>query len=525
MEKPSKTAMSQDRDQPQHSGNPSSTHHDEVIAFLSSRDTHGGNPVERIETHAALVFLAGDRAIKIKKAVALGYLDFSTVEQRRRALARELELNRPHAPQIYLDLVPIGRQAGGRLSLGGGGEPVEWALLMHRFDEDQLLDRIAARRPIGPDLAIALADAVLGAHRTAPVALGVDQVAAMARLVDQISLALERHGQLVGQAAAAAFRPAAERALATARYCLERRAANGWVRRCHGDLHLGNIVVIGDRPVLFDALEFDEALATIDVLYDLAFLLMDLVQRTQAPAANRVLNRYLQGAPGNEEGLVALPLFLGLRAGVRAMVRAERVAQGGSDDNQAAHYLTMALGLFEPPAARLIAVGGFSGTGKTTLAAALAPDIGASPGAVHLRSDVERKALVGVAETTRLDAGHYDAETTTQVYRRIEARALSALQAGHSVIADAVFARPDERQAIEDVARRAGVAFTGIWLEAPGECLAQRVSQRRGDASDATSEVVAMQIGRGAGPVTWQAIDTSGSPGDAAAAARRLLKL
>jgi uncharacterized protein len=502
---------------------------DEVIALLSRPDTFGAQePVERIETHAACVFLAGDRAIKIKKPVSLGYLDFSTPDKRRAALARELELNRPNAPEIYRDLVPVTRAPGGELSLDGAGEPVEWALLMRRFDQDRLLDRIAAQGPLEPGLATALADAVLTAHGNASVARDVDQLAAVSRLVDQLSCDLERLGVDVGEldeAGAAAFRPAARQALARAQACLQRRAAAGFVRRCHGDLHLGNIVVIEGRPVLFDALEFDEDMATVDVLHDLAFLLMDLLQRHQRPAANRVLNRYLQGAPGNEPGLAALPLFLGLRAGVRAMVIAERAAQGGRDATVAADYLIAARHLFEPPPPRLVAVGGYSGTGKTTLAAALAPDIGAAPGAVHVRSDVERKALFEVAETTRLGAEGYEAEVTARVYARIEARAAAALQAGHSVIADAVFARPEERRAMAEIARRAGAAFTGIWLSAPGDRLAERVEARHGDASDATAAVVQMQIERGAGAVDWDTIDASDSPEEVAAAARKLLRL
>jgi aminoglycoside phosphotransferase family enzyme/predicted kinase len=491
----------------------------EVAAFLSRPETFGGTPVERIETHAAIVFLSGDRAIKIKKPVTLGYLDFSTVDKRRRALARELELNRASAPEVYLDLVPVARAgSGGKLSLGGDGEPVEWALVMRRFDQNQLLDRIAAQGVLDADLATALADAVLAAHCKAPIA-DIDQVAAMTRLVGQLSDDLERLGQ------PAAFRTAAGQALERARGSLAARGPGGCVRRCHGDLHLGNIVVIDGRPVLFDALEFDEQMATIDVLYDLAFLLMDLVQRGQRPAATRVLNRYLHGAPGNEAGLAALPLFLGLRAGVRAMVIAERSRQSGKNDPRIAEYLGAALGDFDPPPPRLVAVGGFSGTGKTTLAAALAPAIGASPGAVHLRSDVERKALFGVSETTRLAAEHYDPEVTTRVYRRICERARAALQAGHSVVVDAVFARAGERQALEDIARETGAAFTGIWLSAPRDRLAQRIEARRGDASDATAAVVEMQVARGAGNVTWETVDASGGPQQVAAMAKALLKL
>jgi uncharacterized protein len=493
-----------------------------VAAFLSQPETFASPPVECIETHAALVFLSGGRAIKIKKPVALGYLDFSTLDKRRQALARELELNRPNAPEIYLDLVPVVRASSGKLSLGTEGEPVEWALVMRRFDQDQLLDRIAAQGPLDADLATALADAVLAAHRTAPVA-DIDQVAAMTRLVGQLSDDLERLVTRLGQPAA--FRAAAGQALERARDCLAARGPGGFVRRCHGDLHLGNIVVIDGRPVLFDALEFDEHLATIDVLYDLAFLLMDLVQRNQRPAATRVLNRYLQGAPGNEAGLAALPLFLGLRAGVRAMVTAERSRQSGEDDPRIAEYLSAALDDFAPPPPRLVAVGGFSGTGKTTLAAALAPSIGANPGAVHLRSDVERKSLFGVSETTRLAPEHYEPAVTARVYGRIEERARAALQAGHSVIADAVFARADERQALEEVAREAGAAFTGLWLSAPRDRLARRVEARRDDASDATAAVVAMQAERGAGNVTWEPVDASSGPDQVAETARKLLGL
>jgi uncharacterized protein len=490
----------------------------EVAAFLSQMDAFEGTPAERIETHAARVFLSGDRAIKIKKPVALGYLDFSTLDQRRRALARELELNRPNAPEIYLDLVPVVRTGDGGLALGGEGEPVEWALVMRRFDQDQLLDRIAEKAPLDAGLATALADAVLAAHRKAPVA-DADQVAAMTRLIGQLSHDLERLGQ------PGAFRIAAGQALERARGCLSARGPGGFVRRCHGDLHLGNIVVIDGRPVLFDALEFDEKMATIDVLYDLAFLLMDLVRRNQRPAATRVLNRYLLGAPGNEAGLAALPLFLGLRAGVRAMVTAERSRQSGEDDPRIGEYLGAALHDFAPPPPRLVAVGGFSGTGKTTLAAMLAPGLGAGPGALHLRSDVERKALFGVSETTRLAPEHYEPEITARVYRRVCERALAALQAGHSVVADAVFARADERQALEDIARQAKAGFTGIWLSAPRDRLAERVTARRGDASDATAAVVARQMEHGAGTVTWQSMDASGRPEQVAETAKALLGL
>lgn len=501
---------------------------DEVLRFLASPSAHGTTgPVERIDTHAAVVFLAGDRAVKIKKAVKLPYLDFSTLERRHNALAQEHATNRPNAPEVYLQVAPIVRGPQGR-SVGGDGEVIEWALIMNRFDQDQLLDRLAGQGPLDARLVDELADVIVAAHRRAPAAAAPDCVAAMGRLVDQFAGALAGHARLVGEAEARAFRPAAERALRRAAPVLAARAEAGLVRRCHGDFHLGNIVLIKDKPVLFDALEFDEALATVDVLHDLAFLLMDLMHRGQRPAANRLLNRYLQRQPGNEAGLAAMPLFLGLRAAVRAVVICDRISQASrarqGRSAEAADYLRAALAFLDPPPARLIAIGGLSGTGKSTLAARLAPDIGAAPGAVHLRSDVERKTLFGVEETARLDSSCYDMATTARVYRIIAERARSVAEAGHSVVADAVYGRLEERQAIEAVAHETGAAFTGLWLTAPRETLIQRVGARRNDASDATPDVVAKQVERWPARTEWHTVDASGSVDAVLRAARSVLE-
>jgi predicted kinase len=314
---------------------------------------------------------------------------------------------------------------------------------------------------------------------------------------------------------------------------LDERAAAGFVRRCHGDLHLNNIVLWRGRPVLFDAIEFDDSLATIDTLYDLAFLLMDLDQRGQRSAANAVLNRYLwrSGAALDLQGLRALPLFLGLRSAIRAMVTAERAEQERDEaqarDRQAGHrYLGAALGYLEPAAPRLIAVGGLSGTGKSTLARVLAPDIGPAPGAVHLRSDLERKSIFGVGETTPLGSDAYTKTTSEKVYTTLNEKLRHVLAAGHAGVVDAVFARPGERAGIEAVAAGLGVPFQGLWLEAPPDALVGRVAARRGDASDATPDVVRRQLVYRIGDLTpsWTRVDASADAAATLARARVALR-
>jgi predicted kinase len=319
-------------------------------------------------------------------------------------------------------------------------------------------------------------------------------------------------------------------ALDRLRPLLRARGAEGLVRRGHGDLHLGNIALIDGKPVPFDAIEFDPLIATGDVLYDLAFLLMDLIERGLKQAANVVLNRYLAetGRDSDLDVLAALPLFMSLRAAIRAKVTAARLENVDAPERPAvtkaaATYFHLACELIAPPAPMLVAVGGLSGTGKSVLARALAADLLPAPGAVLLRSDVERKTMFGVGETERLPPDAYTAEATRKVYQALAAKAQRVIAAGHSAIVDAVFSTAEERDAIEAVAASAATPLRGLFLTADLATRLRRVDARRGDASDADADVARQQERYEVGSLDWSKIGASGTPVDTLAHARAAL--
>jgi aminoglycoside phosphotransferase family enzyme/predicted kinase len=504
----------------------------DVIAFLSDPGSYPGvERVECTETHGNIVFLAGAEAWKIKRAVAFPYMDFSTLEKRHAACRRELEINRHFGSALYLGCVPIVRLSNGKLAFGSEGEIVEWAVRMHRFEQAALLSQVARRSGIGDDLAAELADLVYASHQKADRSLPSSGVKAMLELARSIATTLAASALAHDQVEQLAGKLNVE--ISTATGVLNKRAAKGCVRRCHGDLHLANIVIWEGHPALYDAIEFDEAMATIDVFYDLAFLLMDLDQSGQRAAANVVLNRYLwrSASACDFRGMVALPLFLALRAAVRAMVAADRAAQQSAQARRdtlaaAGGYLRAALKYLARERPRLLAIGGLSGSGKTTVAARLAPGLGAAPGAVHLRTDLVRKRLAGVGEFERLPEAAYSAAARERIYQVLREQARWLLEAGHSVVIDAVFAEQDERQDMQALAVAAGVPFMGLWLNAKPQMLRERVAARQKDASDATIDVVDRQLQIDAGPFTleWKMLEAGGSPSDTLASARALLK-
>lgn len=485
-----------------------------VLDFL------GSNAVKRIDTHAASVFLTDERVLKIKRAVRFPFLDYTTLDKRKAACEAELEVNRLYAPDIYRGVVAITRDAHGAISIGGKGEPVEYAVEMARFDESQGLDHLADAGKIDLKLADALGRAVAKAHAAVPVIKDAGFAGTLAEIIKQNDDELGTASDLFDREDVAALSDASRLALERLRPLLETRERENFVRRCHGDLHLGNIVLIDSAPVLFDAIEFNPKLATIDVFYDLAFLLMDLIQRDLSEAANAVLNRYLAETndDSNLDALAALPLLMSVRAAIRAKVTAARPKRDAAMEKSARDYFALAQRLIDPPEPMLVAVGGLSGTGKSVLASSLAASVAPLPGAIHLRSDVMRKTLFNVAEMERLPASAYTPEVTTRVYTALADKARRVLAAGHSVIVDAVFAKTIEREAIAKAA--AGAPFHGLFLTADVGTRVARVGGRTGDASDADPKIAAAQEQYDLGTLNWIEVDASGTPEETLRAAQ-----
>src|SRR5579883_1196122 len=499
----------------------------EAIAFLADPRSHGGAAVERIDTHGAVVVLAGERAYKLKRAVRFPYMDFSTLDLRRRACEAELRLNRRTAPSLYLGIAPIARTESGGLAIGGSGPIVDWLVVMRRFPDDANFARMAAAGALDEELVRDLVDAILRFHAAAERRPDHGGAGGIAWVVAGNDEGLKEAGAAVfPRERVAALRRRCDAALARHAALLEARRARGLVRHCHGDLHLRNICLFEGKPTLFDAIEFNERIACIDVLYDLAFLLADFDRVDLRPFANLALNRYLAEGARDGGDLGDLDGLAAVRAQVSAAAAASQPSEAAAARELAAarRSLGQALAYLAPSPPRLVAIGGVSGTGKSTLARALAPHLGAAPGAVLLRSDVIRKHLAGRDAEERLTPAHYTAEWTARVYAALCARSRAALAAGRAVIVDAVYARPEERAAIEGVARDLGAPFDGLWLEARGEALGARIAARVGDASDATVAVLRRQLDLPLGALRWRRLDASLAPDAVAARALAMLK-
>ena len=489
----------------------------DTIRFLENPAAYGvTDPVETIETHISRIFLAGDRAYKMKRDVKLPYADFSTPELRLATCRKELELNSRTAPELYLRVRRITRKAGGEFEFDGDGELVDAVVEMKRFDQSALLDRMAQADKLTPALMTETARVILSFHRGAPVAHSGGGAANIPGVLD-INRAGFATSHVFADSEVEAFDASFRVALARHAFLLDRREAAGKVRRCHGDLHLRNICLIDGGPRLFDCIEFNEKIATVDVLYDLAFLLMDLWRRGFPALANLVANRYLDETD-DEDGFVLLPFFMAVRSAVRAHVTATQAEE--SDDGsgklagEARVYFELASKLLTEHPARLVAIGGLSGSGKTTIAEALAAHVGAPPGARIVESDRIRKALHGVPAETRLQDRAYRPEVSERVHREMARRAGLILSDGGSIVADAVFDRQADRERIERAAQDRSLPFLGIWLDAAPDVLWRRVERRKGGPSDATVDILSRQLRRGVGAIGWRRIDADRNPAE-----------
>lgn len=461
---------------------------------------------ESIETHISTVLLAGDFAYKLKKPVALGFLDFSTLEQRRFYCEEELRLNRRTAPTVYLDVVPITGGIGAP-EIGGSGPAIDYAVRMRRFDVAAVLDKVARDGRLTADLIDRLARTIARFHAAAAPA-APDTEFGSAAVIGRWQL--ENVDSLRAHAHSPEARSRLDRLADWTRLQLEHlaallaaRRAGGFVRECHGDLHLGNIVLLGEgpgEPTPFDAIEFNPELRWIDVVSDIAFTTMDLHDHRLPSLAWRLASGYFE-ASGDYEGLALLQFCSVYRALVRAKVaqirehqpqlaRAARVHEFRSF----ADHLELAERLAEPGKPLLVAMSGLSGSGKSVVAQSLAEHIGG----VRVRSDVERKRLFGLAPAADSGGSIYTPEATRRTYARLHAVARIAVAAGVPVVIDAASLRRSERGALRDLARELGAHFLLVVCDAPFDVLRTRVGARAAaaaDASEADLPVLERQIG------------------------------
>ncbi len=480
-----------------------------LIAALirSGSYPHPADDMELLETHISWVLLAGDYAYKIKKPVNLGFLDFSTLEQRHRCCLEELRLNRRLAPQLYLDCVAITGDAG-HPAIGGDGPVLEYAVRMRRFPQQALASRRLAANALLPRHIEAIAGALADFHGKAarsdggdgPWATPAGQLAAALQNLDALENTLTTPDDA---ASISALRAWTLREHAALQDLMLQRQASGAVRECHGDLHLDNIVLLDDALLPFDCIEFSAALRWNDVLSEAAFLAMDLLHHGETRLAWLFLNTYLERS-GEYGGIRLLPFHLVYRALVRAKIPALRAAQLQDDPaartpllQAARSHLALAGTLAAARKPALVITHGLSGSGKSRICETLMTQCGA----VRVRADVERKRLYGLSPQERhgAAAGLYGEEATAATYQRLAALADEIIAAGYTAIVDAACLQRWQRDLLRGRARTAGVPFLCLAVTAPEAVLCDRISRRHAagsDPSDALPAVLELQLKR-----------------------------
>lgn len=462
---------------------------------------HPVRDVRVLDTHISWVVLTGDYAYKIKKPIKLAFLDYSTLAKRKHFCELELELNRRWDSGLYVAVVPICGSFRAPL-VNGSGTPIEYALKMKQFPQEAQLDELlAAGRLTGSDM-VQLAETIANTHAALPVCAASSGEAFFAGIRQAM---LDNFDYLRDNGApdiVAKLESWTRDSLDACRDALIDRYASGCVRECHGDLHLRNLVRLSQGIFPYDCVEFSAELRTIDVISDVSFLFMDLLSRDEPQLAWRFINRYLE-CTGDYAGVSVLTPYTVYHALIRAKIAAiraiEREGEAGraQDRQETAHYCAVALRLVETGAPRLLAMHGFSASGKTWLSERLLQQLPA----IRLRSDIERKRMHGMRETqasgSAVAGGLYTAEERTAVYERLATLAESVLAAGHHVIVDASFLERDRRDRFRALARQAGAGFVIVSATAPEDELQRRIDKRQraqDDASEAGSAVLRYQL-------------------------------
>ena len=468
---------------------------------------HPVSHIELIETHISWVILTGDFAYKIKKPVNFGFLDFSTLEKRHGFCEQELLLNRRLAPDIYLDVVAInGTQ--NKPCISGSGETFEYAVKMAQFPQSAQLDNMLSAGKLEFKHMIALARMTADFHQTNSVADDTSEYGDKNRVyqpVEENFMQIDEHLDTAPYTdMLSTLSQWSKSESVRLQPVFEQRKKNNFIRECHGDMHLRNLVWLNDHPLAFDCIEFNPALRWIDVISEIAFLVMDLQDRQQYRLANQFLNSYLEFT-GDYVGLSVLPFYLCYRALVRAKVCALRLEQKNitADENKKSRiefesYLKLAITYTQLPKPKIIIMRGLSASGKSTVSQKLLDDIGA----IRIRSDVERKRLFKTTSKNdasgevekNIDTGIYSKDASQQTYTKLIELTSITIKAGYSVIVDAAFLKHEQREPFRQLAQHLEVPFVILEITAPAELLRRRISQRKNDVSDADLAVLEHQL-------------------------------
>jgi len=481
---------------------------EETIAFLSDPATHNGLPVEHIETHISHIFMAGPKAYKLKKPVRLPFLDFSSVTKRKHACHRELIINRRYAPEIYLHVDRIAKTRN-QLRFDGSGRTVDYVVTMTRFEGGHLLSQLCERGDVEDRWIIDFADRLADIHAHAKDLKSLEHPEHLVKTaIDTLSnLSNTIHDEHGRDQVLASSLDLVEQFNKLAAF-FDERQENGFVRHCHADLHTENVCLVDDRLLPFDAIEFSDRMATIDVAYDTGFLVMDLIAHQQQKLACIFLSRYLSAT--RDFGLLRIiEPCVGLRAAVRALVLGLKTEATGKPAPMRQTYLDLfAANSAHKVKPTLIAIGGRSGSGKSTIAPSYALDCAAPWGAVILNTDVIRKRLAGLKPEQHLEPTAYSAASSEEIYEHLFEDAATCLENGHPVVLDATFLSPAQRQRAEMLAQEKNVPFRGIWLEASRTQLRNRVANRKRSASDAGLDVLNKQLELDVGEIDWEIVET-----------------